>query len=86
MLCAWNFTIESSPLLRPFRCCIEITAALDVPTWGLLDAVFPDYSVFKVGVRIAHDGLSKILQAMAVVMGRHVRVPCSVPIVVDSVS
>lgn len=86
LLSTRNFPIEGPPLLRPFPCCVKVAAALHVPTRGLFDATLPNNSIFNIGVRIAHDRLSKIFQAMAVVMGRHVRMPCPVPIIVNRMS
>jgi len=86
LLSARNFSIEGPPLLRPIQCCVKVAADLYVPTRGLFDAIFPNNSVFNVGVRIAHDRLSKILQAMTAMMGRHMRMLRPVPNIVDRMS
>lgn len=83
---AWDFPVESSPLLRPSQGRIEIAAALYIPTCKFFEAILINDSIFQIGVRVTHDRLSKILQAMSVVMRRHVRMLGPVPIIVDSVS
>ena len=86
MLSAWNLSIKGPPLLCPFPRCVKIAAPLDVPARRLLDSILSNNSIFNVSVRIAHDRLSKILQAMAAVMGSHVRMPRLIPVIVDRVS